>query len=845
LSHLRWAVLAEDGSPLGRRPSHRDITRHTQTEVALKASEESVRRKLESLLSSDEDIGDLELADIIDAPSLQSFLDDFHDLGGTPLAIIDLKGRVLVGAGWSDICTRFHRVHTATRQNCIESDTLLTTGVPEGEYRLYQCKNHMWDVATPIVVAGVHMGNVFSGQFFFEDEPVDRELFRSQARTYGFDEEAYLTALDAVPRLSRETLGRAMGFFSKLAGMLSRNSHATIQLARSAQEREALLQALQISEERFRSMFERHHAVMLLIDPTTGAIVDGNLAAARFYGYAPEALRALSIHDLNQLPREEVTAAHRQAAAGERGHFVFPHRVAGGDTRWVEVHSAPIDVQGKTLLFSIIHDVTEPRRAEDQLRSSKRTLRALGNSRLALLHAVDERTYLEEVCRIIVEDCGHAMVWIGYAEDGEGHPVRPAAWSGFEEGYLETLNITWEDTERGRGPTGTAVRTGQPRICQNMLSDPAFLPWREEALRRGYASSIALPLPGEESALGALTIYSRQPDPFSEEEVKLLLELAQDLGQGICTLRLRASHAQAEHERELALKREHVLSQELAAANAELQSQNAELAAREEELLSQTEELTRLGELNEQLYQAHRSIAERLQRSIFDLPGELPGISFAHVYRSATEEAFVGGDFYDVFEAAEGRIGVVIGDVCGHGVEAARTATRVKDVIQAFSHSLHRPHHVLREANRLLVDRGTPGFVTVFLGLLDAKTGALAYSVAGHPAPLIVSGDAEPVRLEIPSLPIGILSASTYETRTASLSEDALLVLYTDGIIEARRDGAFFGEEGLLEVLMRQGAVRLGLLPGIIIDDVLAFTEGSLRDDVALLVLRRSDWTRP
>ena len=113
-------------------------------------------------------------------------MDDFYELAHIPMAIIDLKGKVLVGVGWQDICTKFHRVHPETCRHCIESDTQLSAGVPPGEFRLYKCKNNMWDIATPIMVGGQHVGNLFSGQFFFEDEPLDYELFRSQARAVRF-----------------------------------------------------------------------------------------------------------------------------------------------------------------------------------------------------------------------------------------------------------------------------------------------------------------------------------------------------------------------------------------------------------------------------------------------------------------------------------------------------------------------------------------------------------------------------------------------------------------------------------------------------------------------------------
>jgi PAS domain S-box-containing protein len=191
-------------------------------------------------------------------------------------------------------------------------------------------------------------------------------------------------------------------------------------------------------------------------------------------------------------------------------------------------------------------EITERKKKEQELYKLNRTLRALSNSIQAMMQATDESEYLKEVCNSVVRDCGHVMAWIGFAEDDENKTVRPVANAGFEQGYLETLNITWADTERGHGPTGMAIRTGKLSMCRNMLTDPAFAPWRQEAIKRGYASSIVLPLISDGKTFGALTIYSREPDPFSDDEVKLLTELADDLAYGIAAIRLRIAHTQAE-----------------------------------------------------------------------------------------------------------------------------------------------------------------------------------------------------------------------------------------------------------------------------------------------------------
>jgi PAS domain S-box-containing protein len=211
-----------------------------------------------------------------------------------------------------------------------------------------------------------------------------------------------------------------------------------------------------------------------------------------------------------------------------------------------KVHS---DDAGRAVqMTGVCWDITERKRAEERLLIQARTLKALNSGIHALLHATDELSLLQAVCKTVAEDCGHAMVWIGYAEEDEEKSVRPVASAGFDEGYLESLEITWADTERGRGPTGTAIRTGKPCGCADMLSDPAFEPWRNEALKRGYASSLVLPLMGDGKAFGTLTIYSAKPNVFAEKETNLLMQLADELAYGIRTLRLRIAHDQAYEE---------------------------------------------------------------------------------------------------------------------------------------------------------------------------------------------------------------------------------------------------------------------------------------------------------
>jgi len=232
-----------------------------------------------------------------------------------------------------------------------------------------------------------------------------------------------------------------------------------------------------------------------------------------------------------------------------------------GQMRWVHALGR-IESNAKNKVSSMlgtIQDITERKRKEAALLKLNQILATLSKSSQAMAQAMDEEEYLNQICNIIIEDNDFTSVWIGYAEEDNEKTIRPVASAGFKDNYLEAIRLSWDDNGFGGGPTGVAIRTGNMSICSNMLTDPTFEPWREQALKQGYASCISFPLKSGDIIFGAITIYSKEPDSFFTDEIKLLNKLAYDLVLGITTIRLKAENKLAEKE----LIKSHSLLEEL------------------------------------------------------------------------------------------------------------------------------------------------------------------------------------------------------------------------------------------------------------------------------------------
>ena len=286
--------------------------------------------------------------------------------------------------------------------------------------------------------------------------------------------------------------------------------------------------------------------------------------AAVFFAYTPDRRQLLSVsadyetvwgrscESLYQHPQSWLEAVHPDDRPQVEAGLQQPSDVSitqnyaiiqpDGQIRWITARSSLVScADGSTHLVDYAEDITEQHNTELQLHQANRALQTLSECNQALIRATDEATLLAEICRIIVEFGQYRAAWIGFAEDNAEKSVRPVVQAGYSQEYLQSIQISWGDNELGRGPTGTAIRTGQLSIAQDILHDPRFQPWREAALHHGYAASIALPLIVNNKTFGALNIYSVHAHAFDADETRLLTELAGDLAYGIEALRTQTA----------------------------------------------------------------------------------------------------------------------------------------------------------------------------------------------------------------------------------------------------------------------------------------------------------------
>ena len=569
-------------------------------------------------------------------------------------------------------------------------------------------------------------------------------------------------------------------------------------IARNITERKRDEKALKESEWLYRTVIEQARENIFLVDAETRRVVESNRAFHQTLGYTEEELRNMTLYDIVAADRESIDSNIRRIleqkyrSVGERKF----HR-KNGSLVDVEVSVSTILRNGRETLCAVAHDITERKRREE----AQRFLAEVGAT---LSSSLDYRTTLVSVARLAVP--------------------RLADWCAIdiveEDGSLERLAVEHEDPQKVQlahelqeryppdpeAPRGVmrVVRSGQsefyPEISDEMLVTVARDAEHLRLMREiGFVSLIFVPLVGRGRTLGVITLVSAESGRcYREVDLKLAEELAQ--------------HAA------------------LAVDNA-------------------------------RLYRSHVRLARTLQEGLLParLP-EVPGVEVGLRYVSAGE-VDVGGDFYDLFDTRRANQngssepssswGIVIGDVSGKGAEAAAMLAFARYTIRTLATRESCPSTVLKSLNEIMVhqrrERGDYKFCTAVYARLetegDTAHGAkITVSRGGHPPPFVLRADGSIYKVGEPGRVIGVFSDVNLTEQETNLAPGDALILYTDGVVEARSpDGHFFGEERLKAILHSSVALDASTIAGRIEDAVLNFQEQALRDDVAVMVLRISD----
>ncbi|MHB9132435.1 MAG: PAS domain S-box protein [Armatimonadota bacterium] len=282
-----------------------------------------------------------------------------------------------------------------------------------------------------------------------------------------------------------------------------------------------------------------------------GMLAYVNHRIAEMLGYQPQEMLGKPVIDfIDPLMREAVKEHMTHRREGETETYEIRLLRKDGGILWAKIAANPLMDEHQHFIggLTMITDITEQHLATHRLEEVNRELTVLADTDQALIRAREESALLERVCRIIVDEGGYALAWVGFVEDDTGVHIRPVAHAGADDTYLHQLRTTFSETAQGYYPLLQAIQTRAPAIVDEDPTNPSILPWRDTVPSTGYMSIISLPLREDSRVFGVLTIASTKPDEFDANEVDLLEELANDLAFGISAIRTRRARIQVEIE---------------------------------------------------------------------------------------------------------------------------------------------------------------------------------------------------------------------------------------------------------------------------------------------------------
>jgi len=330
-----------------------------------------------------------------------------------------------------------------------------------------------------------------------------------------------------------------------------------IVILRDITNRVRLEESVKKSEKHLRNVLNGlgPHMLVGLMTPE-GRLIEANLPALGVAGLKPEDVLGKPFEETywwaySEAVKKQLHDTICRVVRGETCRYDVVIRVAENHFITIDFCLHPLlDGAGNVIyLIASAVDITERKLAEDHIQHLRNVLEAIRNVNQLIVREKNQQRLLQGACDIINQTRKYKLVWIGMLQEGS-KDVLPTAQAGLEDNYLKSVKITWDNSETGKGPTGTAIKTRMPFVMQKITDESRHDPWREQALKQGYASSASVPLVYRNRVFGALNVYSSIPDAFDEEEVNLLTEASRDIGFALHSIELEEKHKRAEAKME-------------------------------------------------------------------------------------------------------------------------------------------------------------------------------------------------------------------------------------------------------------------------------------------------------
>ena len=502
------------------------------------------------------------ITELVDIDRLRRVFEEFSKATGFTTGFVSYpEQELLIATGWRDICTKFHRACPASAECCKESNLYLTACLKDlKELNIKPCGNGLVDGATPVVIRGVHLASLATGQVLL-NKP-DLEFFKGLAKKYGYNTEGYLEALSKVPVVTEEQLKNALTFLSGLAVLIAEQGLSRLQMKETTD-------ALTTQQHRLSSLLRTIPDYIYFKDTESRFTCINEALAGKFgLGHPEEAVGKSDFDFLSEEHARRAFADEQRIIATGQSVVDLEEREVWPDGRvtWVSTTKIPLrDANGEIEgIVGISRDITERKLAQETLLESEaqtrhlnEVLRAIRDIQRLIFSERDPARLLEGVCNVLVHTRGYLTAWVG-KPDPDSKQVLPVAYAGKGVERVKHARVTWDDSPTGRGPCGCAIRERTPCIFNDIANEPRFAPWAETFLADGFRSIASVPLLYNDRLFGALTVKADRVQAFTQEEIDLLQGMASEIAHALQSIEHEEERNRTEEQLRQAQKMESI-----------------------------------------------------------------------------------------------------------------------------------------------------------------------------------------------------------------------------------------------------------------------------------------------